>query len=114
MVYIGGNITGVFQTKITTKNEIGETVSTWTDAIQHKGWLDFQSGEKKYSTFNAKIEESTHVFVCGYHPGVYALADEDARMLIKGVIYDVLLIDNPMEMNEQLEVYLRKVGAYNG
>jgi hypothetical protein len=35
-------------------------------------------------------------------------------MIIKGFVYDVLLIDNPDEMNEQLEIYLRKVGAWNG
>jgi hypothetical protein len=34
-------------------------------------------------------------------------------MICKGFIYDVLLIDNPDEMDEQLEIYLRKVGAYN-
>ena len=37
----------------------------------------------------------------------------DCRMIIKGMVYDVLLIDNPDEMDEQLEIYLRKVGAWN-
>ena len=45
---------------------------------------------------------------------IYGLADQDTRMIVKGFVYDVLLIDNPDEMNEQLEIYLRKVGAWNG
>jgi len=35
-------------------------------------------------------------------------------MVIKGFVYDVLLIDNPDERNEQLEIYLKRVGAWNG
>lgn len=111
MANIGGNITATIQTKTTKKNTIGESVQTWADAFSHDGWLDLQSGDSKYTNFNAKIEESTHVFICDYHSGIYALADQDTRMIIKGKMYDVLLIDNPMEMNEQLEIYLRKIGG---
>ena len=114
MANIGGNITGLFQTCTTKKNEIGESEKAWEDAVNHIGYLDLQSGDSKYSTHLAKLEESTHVFLCDYHSGVYALADQDTRMIIKGIVYDVLLIDNPDEMNEQLEIYLRKVGAWNG
>jgi head-tail adaptor len=111
---IGGNITGIIQTLTTEKNAIGEAVKTWEDAFSSVGWLGLQSGDSKYNNFNAKIEESTHVFLCDYHSGIYALAGQDTRMIIKGMMYDVLLIDNPDEMDEQLEIYLRKVGAWNG
>lgn len=111
---IGGNILGVIQTKTTEKNEIGESVKSFADAFEHVGWLGLQTGGSNYTNFNAKIEESTHVFLCDYHSGIYALADQDTRMIIKGKMYDVLLIDNPDEMDEQLEIYLRRVGAANG
>lgn len=112
---IGGNITGVIQTKASSgKNAIGEPEITWTDAYSWSGWLGQQNGDSKRSVYNAKIEESTHVFLCDYHAGIYALAEKDTRMILKGVMYDVLLIDNPDEMDEQLEIYLRKVGAWNG
>ena len=114
MANIGGNITGIIQTKTTIKNAIGEAEQTWADAFSHVGWLGMQSGEKRRATFNAKIEESSHVFLCDYHPGIYALADQDTRMIIKGFVYDVTYIDNPDEMDEQLEIYLRKVGAWDG
>lgn len=111
MANIGGNITGTIQTKSTQKNAIGESVKTWADAFSQVGWLGMQSGDSKRTNFNAKIEESTHVFLCDYHSGIYALADQDTRMIIKGKEYDVLLIDNPDEMDEQLEIYLRKIGG---
>ena len=111
MANIGGNIKGTIQTKTTAKNSIGEAVKEWKDAFSFVGWLGMQSGDSKYTNFHAKIEESTHVFLCDYHSGIYALADQDTRMIIKGKEYDVLLIDNPDEMDEQLEIYLRKIGG---
>lgn len=114
MANIGGNITGTIQTKTTVKNAIGEAERTWSDAASQIGWLGLQSGDSDYATHKAKMEESSHVFLCDFNPGIYALADRDTRMIIKGFVYDVLLIDNPDEMDEQLEIYLRKVGAWNG
>ena len=114
MANIGGNITGIIQTQSSTgKNAIGEPIVEWKDVFSQTGWLGLQNGESKRQNFNAKIEESTHVFLCDYHKGIYALADQDTRMILKGNMYDVLLIDNPDEMNEQLEIYLRKVGVSN-
>lgn len=112
MANIGGNIKGTIQTQITAKNSIGEAIKEWSDAFSCVGWLGLQSGGKNY-THNAKLEDTTHVFLCDYHSGIYALADRDTRMIVKGFVYDVLLIDNPDEMDEQLEVYLRRVGAEN-
>lgn len=114
MANIGGNIAAVIQTRKAVKNAIGEAEKQWSDAFRHVGWLGLQSGDSKYSNFNAKLEESTHVFLCDYHSGIYALAAQDTRMIIKGFAYDVLLIDNPDEMDEQLEIYLRRVGAWDG
>ena len=117
MSNIGGNITGIIQKKDSdSKNAIGERVSSWVDAFSLVGWLGLQSGDSKYTNFSAKIEESTHVFLCDYHADAYALSIENksTRMILKGIVYDVLLIDNPDEMNEQLEIYLRRVGAWDG
>lgn len=115
MANIGGNITGMVQKKTSSaKNAIGESIVSWEDVCSQMGWLGLQTGGSNRNNFNAKIEESTHVFLCDYHPGIYALADQDTRMVLKGFVYDVLLIDNPDEMDEQLEIYLRRVGAWNG
>ena len=115
MADIGGNITGLIQEKITNgKNAIGEATHEWSNGTEWPGWLGLQTGEKKRTTYNANIEESSHVFLCDFNAEIYALADKETRMIIKGIVYDVKLIDNPDEMDEQLEIYLRKVGAWNG
>jgi hypothetical protein len=116
MANIGGNIVAVIQVADSSgKNAMGEKETTWKDAFSPVGWLGLQSGDSKYTNFNAKIEESTHVFVCDYNNDIYALSiqNKGIRAILKGIVYDVLLIDNPDEMNEQLEIYLRRVGAWN-
>ena len=110
---IGGNITAVIQTATTTQNAIGEQVKTWADAQTLKGWLDLSAGDSKYLTFNAKIQESTHVFVADYVPLADGIQAENSRMTVNGKVYDILLIDNPMEMcsGSQLEIYLKYTGG---
>lgn len=115
MANIGGNTQAVIQCKTSGgRNAIGEAQITWDDKYTLLGWLGLQNGENRRTTFNAKIEESTHVFLCDYHSDVYALADQDTRMIIKGNVYDVTFIDNPDELDEHLEIYLKKVGAWDG
>lgn len=110
---IGGSTKAVIQISSSAKNEIGETVQSWRDVQTLKGWLDLASGEARYSTFNAKIQESTHIFICDYVALKSGIDAENARMLINGKRYDILLIDNPMEMGSgsQLEFYLRFTGG---
>ena len=110
---IGGNIKAVIQVYTSTKNEIGEQVKTWTDVQTIKGWLDLQNGDSKYTTYNAKIQESTHVFIADYVPLADGVQAENSRMTINGKRYDILLIDNPMEMGSgsQLEFYLKFTGG---
>jgi len=110
---IGGNINALIQVYTATKNEIGETVQTWADAQTIKGWLDLQAGDSKYTTFNAKMQESTHVFIADYVALDPTITAEAARMVINGKRYDIMLIDNPMEMGSgsQLEFYLKFTGG---
>lgn len=109
---IGGNINGIIQIyKTVGKNEIHEPVKDWVDAQTIKGWLDLQSGDSKYTTFSAKLQESTHIFIADYVPLADNIQAENSRMIINGKRYDILLIDNPMEMNQQLEIYLKFTGG---
>ena len=106
---IGGNTTATIQVKSTQKNLIGETEKTWVDAKELTGWLDLSSGDSS-TTYNAKIQESTHVFISDY-TDLNGITADDARMIVNGVKYEVKLIDNPMGMNQQLEIYLKYVGG---
>lgn len=110
---IGGNIRAIIQVFQTTNNDIGENVKTWADAQTVKGWLDLQSGDSRNTTFHAKIQESTHIFISDYVPLDDRITAESARMVINGKVYEILLIDNPMEMGSgsQLEFYLRFTGG---
>lgn len=114
MMGIGGNTKAIIQVSTgQAKNAIGELVQTWADAQTIKGWLDLQSGDSRYTTFNAKIQESTHIFISDYVALDPRITAESARLVINGKRYDILLIDNPMEMGSgsQLEFYLRFTGG---
>ena len=88
-------------------NTIGERVHEWTDYQHLWGWLDLSSGDSKY-TNNAKLQETTHIFLCDYVPIDRSTADK--RLVVNGNIYDVLMIDDPMELHQQLEISLKSVG----
>ena len=136
---IGGNVWGCLQVKDAgTKNAIGEAVHSWMDVTSVLGWLDFTGGESYYTNFNAKIQESTHIFMTDFqtfknlstrwvwnpfsfvngvisddpvNPAIVDATSENARFIINGLVYDILLIDDPMGMHEHLEIYLRFVGG---
>ena len=135
---IGGNIQALLQVKSKgTKNDIGTYESTWVDCTSLKGWLDLSSGDSKHNVFSAKVQESTHIFLCDFtslknlhtkwvwdpfsfltgiinkdeQETVVDATSENARMVIRGAVYEILLIDNPMNMNEHLEIYLRFIGG---
>lgn len=105
---IGGNVTAEVQTKEITVNSIGEQEEKWSTVKILRGFLDLISGDSKYETYNTKIQESTHVFICDYTPlGVSV----NTRLIVDGKNYDVTLIDDPMGLHRQLEIYLRMVGG---
>ena len=108
---IGGNITAQIQISTSTRNAIGEGVKTWTTVDSLNGWLDLSSGDSQYATYNAKIQESTHVFVADYKALDSRIKSENSRLLINGRYFDVLLIDDPMELHSQLEIYLKYTGG---
>lgn len=110
---IGGNLAANFQVPTVTKNAIGEHVPTWEDVQTIKGWLDLSSGNSGYTNYNAKIQESTHIFIADYVQLDSRIQAENSRAIINGKHYDVMLIDNPMEMGSgsRLEIYLKFTGG---
>lgn len=137
MKSVGGNLTALIQVKDEgTKNSIGEKEHVWSDVTSLKGWLDYASGQNSVADYNAKIQSTTHYFICDFQSfvdlstkwvwnpfnlksGVINKQDgntvdatsENARMVINGNVYQILLIDNPMELNEHLEFYLQYIGG---
>ena len=105
---IGGNTEAMLQ-KIqgTETNHIGEQIQSWVNVRAMKGWLDLSTGDARY-TYNAKLQESTHIFITDYVP--IDQRPHDKRMVINGLVYEVLMIDDPMGLHQQLEISLKFVG----
>ena len=80
---IGGNIEATLQQKTgSTTNHIGERIQTWSDYHHFQnGWLDLSNGDSKY-TYDAKLQESTHIFITDYTP-IDRKAD-NKRMVVNG------------------------------
>ncbi len=117
---IGGNLEVMLQINVPTVNSIGEDVDAWKDVMSLEGWLDLSGGDSKHTTYNAKIQESTHIFLCDYKPiptvfefeGInYPVDAETTRIVANSQVYEVLLIDDPMGMHKQLEIYLKYTGG---
>lgn len=110
---IGGNRSVTIQINTgATKNEIGEKIRKWESVQEITGWLDLSSGDSSYNTYNAKIQESTHVFISDYMELDRRIETENSRLVDEdGLIYDIMLIDDPMKMHEQLEIYLKYTGG---
>lgn len=108
---INGNAEAMIQIRTTAKNEIGESVASWADVQLIVGWLDFQGEQSGYTNYKTKLQESTHVFVSDYYELDSRIKTENSRMVIDGKVYDIMLIDDPMEMHKQLEIFLKYAGG---
>lgn len=103
---IGGNMVASLQVKRKIKNELGEVVNDFQTVQTLTGWLDFTGGNADYkSKYKGKLEETTHVFMCDYTDIPYKAAD--CRLIVNCEVFDVLLIDNPMNLNKHLEILLK-------
>ncbi len=124
---VGGNLYGIVQVKTKNgyMNKIKEHVTDWQDCMKLWGWLDLSTGDSGRTVFSTKIQESTHIFLCDYQPLTgkvtvnnreteVNVTSENARMVINGLVYEILLIDNPMNMNEHYEIYLKFIGGQDG
>jgi len=108
---IGGNKTAVVQIKTTVKNIIGEPEETWEPSGTVLGFLDYSSGDSSVNQYQAKVQDTTHFFFCDHFRWNSEWTSENSRMVIDGNIYNILLIDDPMGMQEHLEIYLKYVGG---
>lgn len=108
MISVGGNVTATIQKKTSSKSVIGETIVAYTELKTVTGFLDYSTGQSDTAIYNAELKDTTHMFICDY----VALPEENQlRLLIGNKSYEIKLIDNPMGLNEHLEIYLRYVGV---
>lgn len=110
MKRIGGNVNGTLERLTTSQNAIGEPIKAWEAAQTLHGFLDMLSGSKTNQTLSAFVGESTHVFVCDYVELPAGMNSDNSRFVCNGNRYEVEYIDNPMNLNYQLEIYLKFSG----
>ena len=108
---IHGNTRMLLQNKTVVTNAIGEQVPEWMTVQTLFGWLDLQSGGTNYNKYNAKIQESTHLFLADYVQLDSRITAEKSRAVIDGLAYDITLIDDPMGMHQHLEIFLKFTGG---
>lgn len=106
---IGGNATMILETRTATEDpETGVQGETWAEAARLRGYIDLIDGTSTRAPNMAKIQESTHIFLAGYQALDFGASQ--VRAAVGGKAYDVQLIDNPMGLCRQLEIYLRYTG----
>ena len=49
------------------------------------------------------------MFICEYQN--LDISEENSRMVIDGKAYEITYIDNPMNLNYHLEIYLKYIGG---
>lgn len=110
---IGGNITGLLQVKkVIGVDEIGCNILDWETPTSFLGFLDLMGQTTNRDKFDSKIEESTHIFICDYKPLDKEIRKaSNVRMEIDNELYDVLYIDDPMNLHKHYEIYLKYVGG---
>lgn len=105
---IGGNVDAIIQVETSSKNAFGEIENTYKNLTTVKGFLDYVGGDGSYKTnFKGELEETTHIFICDYENVASKATPTQSRMIIDDKIYDILYIDNPMNLNEHLEIMLK-------
>lgn len=109
---IGGNIKADIQLMTGVElSIIGEQVPVWKTVQSITGFLDLSGGDSKYTIYDAKVQESTHIFIADYAKLDTRIKAENSRMIVDGKQYDVMLIDDPMGLHKQLEIYLKYTGG---
>ena len=88
------------------RNSLGQTIHDFRESGTFDGWIDFLSGEESNSQ-NAITAESTHVIITFDTSLEISILD---RIRFKDKEYEVTYVDNPMELDDHLEIFLKAVG----
>ena len=60
-----------------------------------------------------KVGDTVQISQSMVNDGLYTITEtsDNARMVVNGEVYEILLIDDPMNMHDHLEIYLRFIGG---
>lgn len=115
MAHIEGNTQVRIQIRSVEPDEYALDRPVWKDAFPQPlhGVLDLTGPDVTHKLMK-RVEDAEYIFLCDYielKVDGKKLNTENSRMLIDGEVYEVLLYDDPMQMHEHLEIYLKYVGG---
>ena len=115
MAHIEGTTKAWIQLRSVEPDEYALDRAVWSNAFPKPlcGVLDLTGADVSHQLMK-RVEDADYIFICDYRPLVVdgkKLSTENSRMLIDGEVYEVLLYDDPMQMHEHLEIYLKYVGG---
>lgn len=76
-----------------------------THIADYQGVIDMLNGAEILSNQNIQIE-SSHILI-----GPVEDIKAGDRVIFGGIIYDIKYVDNPMELNQHLEITLKRSGV---
>lgn len=104
---IDGNTIAQIQVKTVTTDDIGIQSTSWVNIDTISGYLDLSNGTSDYTSQNTKIQQSTHIFIGEYKK--LDITANDSRLIIDNKAYDIMYIDDIMNLHKHYEIYLRGV-----
>lgn len=104
---IDGNTIAQIQQKTVITDDIGIQSIKWVSVDTISGYLDLSNGTSNYTNQNAKIQQSTHIFICEYKK--LNITANNSRLIIGNEVYDIIYIDDPMNLHRHYEIYLKGV-----
>lgn len=94
-------------------NGIGGNIEKWDAHKIIKGWLDSVQGygaNMEGVFLNAFLQDSTHILITDYTTDI---TNKDRLRDNADNIYNIILIDDPVNINHHLEIYLKFTGNKN-
>lgn len=102
-------VTATIQRYTTVDDGYGGEKQEWQDHLEVDGFLDQLSSDEVLASDRINAI-STHVFI------TFDISDitPSDRAIIGGKVYNIQNVDNPMQMDEQLEITLEYTGDTHG
>lgn len=95
--------------KLTVKpDEKCEQVEIWEEHLTVHFFAGDYHGSEKVKA-RQEVTEGSMAFTVRYSPKTSVMNEEDFRIVYKGEIYNILLIDDPKLMHEKLVILAQKV-----
>nr|WP_254610463.1 head-tail adaptor protein [Streptococcus suis] len=87
------------------KNRLGQDIYDYVESSNIEGWLDMLAGTEADRA--QSLQTSSHVFITDQ---IDIDLNQSDRLKTDHVVYEVTYIDNPVNLNHHLEIYLKVAG----